>query len=231
MPNNNDQCNKNLEEALESRDLSVEQIEVNSGGISRFVSDAPHQQISSPDPFDPAQFAASSTVYSGIGITRELVACPVRKPNKQEFVRVHTGAEYRLSAHILELKMEGEVYLVMPSLAAELDGETRAVSLRLAVNRQGAVFLWPVPEPRIDGREIAWHTSARTAADKAETHWVRIIANMHQGCYDVWTAPGDLGTPAWPNVKMRDLIELAFGEKHIIRDAGHPVIRRLLGRP
>lgn len=182
-----------------------------------------------PDPFDPAQFAANCTVLGGIGVTKELVACPVRKPNKQEFVRVHPGSEYRLRAHILELKEERETYLVMPAIAAELPGETRTVSLRLSVSRQGAVFLWPVPEPSLDGRETAWATSARTAAGKGETHWVRIIANMPQGSYDVFSALGTLGSPVWPDKSLRDILAIAFGDSFIIRDAGHPVIKRLMG--
>lgn len=194
------------------------------------VSSAPTSQSVAPDPFDPAQFAANSTVLGGVGVTKELVTCPVRKPNKQEFVRVHPSADYRLRVHILELKDEREVYLVLPAIAAELPGETRTVSLRLAVSRQGAVFLWPVPEPSLDGRELAWHTSARTAAAKGETHWVRVVANMPQGSYDVFTAPGTLGTPVWPDKTLRDILSIAFGDSFIIRDAGHPVIKRLLGQ-
>jgi len=193
------------------------------------VSPAPTFQATAPDPFDPAQFAASSTVLGGIGVTKEMVTCPVRKPSKQEFVRVHPGAEYQLRAHILELKEERETYLVMPAVAAALPGETRTVNLRLTVSRQGAVFLWPVPEPSLDGRENGWGTSARAAAISAETKWVRIIANMPQGAYDVHSAPGALGTPIWPDKPLRDILAVAFGESFIIRDAGHPVVKRLLG--
>lgn len=185
--------------------------------------------VTPPDPFDPSQFAASSSVQGDIGVIKMLVTCPVRKPSKQEFVRVHPGAEYQLRAHILELKEERETYLVMPELAAALPGETRTVNLRLTVSRQGAVFLWPVAEPRIDGRETGWGTSARGAAAAAETHWVRIIANMAQQAYDVNVAPGALGTPIWPDKTMRDILQVAFGESFIIRDAGHPVIKRLMG--
>jgi hypothetical protein len=158
-----------------------------------------------------------------------MVTCPVRKPNKQEFVRVHPGAECQLRAHILELKEEREIYLVMPAVAAALPGETRTVNLRLTVSRQGAVFLWPVPEPSLDGRETGWGTSARAAAISAETKWVRIVANMPQGAYDVFAAPGALGTPVWPDKALRDILAVAFGESFIIRDAGHPVVKRLLG--
>lgn len=193
------------------------------------VSPAPTFQAAAPDPFDPAQFAANSTVLGGVGVTKEMVTCPVRKPNKQEFVRVHPGAECQLRAHILELKEEREIYLVMPAVAAALPGETRTVNLRLTVSRQGAVFLWPVPEPSLDGRETGWGTSARAAAISAETKWVRIVANMPQGAYDLFAAPGALGTPVWPDKPLRDILAVAFGESFIIRDAGHPVVKRLLG--
>jgi hypothetical protein len=186
--------------------------------------------IQPPDPFDPAQFAASSAIQGNAGVIKELVTCPVRKPNKQEFVRVHPGEDYQLRAHILELKEERETYLVMPALAAGLPGETRTVNLRLAVSRQGAVFLWPVPEPSLDGRETGWGASARAAAINGESNWVRLIANMAQGAYDVFVASGALGTPVWPEKALRDILAVAFGESFIIRDAGHPVVRRLLGR-
>jgi hypothetical protein len=183
-----------------------------------------------PDPFDPAQFAASSSVQGSVGVVKELVTCPVRKPGKQEYVRVHPGRAYQLTTHILELKEERETYLVMPAVAAALPGETRKVNLRLTVSRQGAVFLWPVPEPNIDGREMGWGTSARAAAIRAETDWVRVVSNMPQGAYDVFVAAGALGTPNWPPKALRDILVVAFGESFIIRDAGHPVVKRLLGR-
>jgi hypothetical protein len=197
--------------------------------LTQITVQQPTASISAPDPFDPAQFAANSSVTGGVGITKEMVICPVRKPNKQEFVRVHSSRDYQLRAHILELKDERETYLVMPAIASELPGETKTVILRLTVNRQGALFLWPVPEPSIDGRENGWGSTARAGAEKAETSWVRMVANMSQGAYDVFHAPGALGNPVWPKKSMRDILAVAFGETYVIRDEGHPVIKRLLG--
>lgn len=185
--------------------------------------------VTLPDPFDPSRFAVNSTAMSEIGVTKELVACPVRKPNKQEFVRVNPDSAYHLRACILELKDERETYLVVPDVAAMLPGETRTVDLRLAASRQGAIFIWPVPFPRIDGRDSPWSTSARAAAAIAEQKWVRIISNMGQGAYDVYPAPAAVGSPSWPNKSMRDILAIAFGEAFTVRDAGHPVIKRLMG--
>lgn len=196
---------------------------------SQAKPDPSYNSASAPDPFDPAQFAVSGTAVRGVGVVKQLVTCPVRKPARQEFVRVHPDAEYRLSANILELKEERETYLLDPSVAAELPGEARIVSLRLTVSRQGALFLWPVPDPSLDGHENAWWTSVRIAAEKAEREWTRMVANMSQGAYDVYVAPGVLGEPVWPDKSLGEIIKVAFGEKFIIRDGAHPVVRRLLG--
>jgi hypothetical protein len=189
----------------------------------------PSISVTLPDPFDPSRFAVNSSVMGEIGVTKELVACPVRKPNKQEFVRVNPDSAYQLRACILELKDERETYLVAPDVAAMLPGETKTVDLRLSASRQGAIFIWPVPVPRIDGRDSPWSTSARTAAAIAEQKWVRLIANMAQGAYDVYPAPAAVGSPLWPEKSMRDILAIAFGEAFTVRDAGHPVIKRLMG--
>ena len=180
-----------------------------------------------PDPFDPARFATTSTIASDIGITKEFVTCQVRKPNKKEFVRVHP--ELRLPAYVLELDMERETYLVEPAVAAVLAGDVRQVTLQLTASRQGVWFLWPVPQPSVDGRDNTWNVSARKAAQLAELKWVRIVAQMQQQAYDVLSAPGELGTPVWPEVSLRDILKVAFGDSFTIRDAAHPVVKRLLG--
>ena len=180
------------------------------------------------DPFDPSRFAANSTVVGDIGVTREFVTCPVRKPNKKEFVRVHP--ELKISAHILELDIERETYIVEPAVAAVLAGDVRGVSLHLTASRQGSIFLWPVPLPPLDGRDYPSHVSSRKAAQLALTKWVRVVWRKEQSAYDVLSAPGDLGSPLWPEVGMRDILMVAFGETFTIRDAAHPVVKRLLGQ-
>jgi len=189
-----------------------------------------HASIDSlPDPFDPAQFAVQGTISGGMGVIKEMVTCPVRKPSKQEFFRVHPGQEYQLQSYILELRDERETYLVMPSVAMELPGEIRVVDLRLAISRQGAIFLWPLPTPGIDGRENHWWNSARIAAGRAELAWTRMVANMPQGAYDIFFASGSLQEPVWPDKPLREILKIAFGERFIIRDSDHPVIQRLMG--
>jgi len=143
---------------------------------------------------------------------------------------VHPGADYQLRTHVLVLEAERETYLVEPAVAAALPGETRMVTLRLAVSRDGSVFLWPVNEPSVDGKENSWNLSARVGAIKAETKWVRLISNGGQKAYDIFVATDVDDTPAWPEKSLRDILVVAFGDSFVIRDLGHPVIKRLLGR-
>jgi hypothetical protein len=216
--------------ANETKEFQMDQMTLPSASHPPIPPMPPVTQIAAaaPDPFDPSQFAANSTIVGDAGVVKQLVVCPVRKPNKQEFVRVRPDPEYRLPAHLLELKNERETYLVIPEVAAAIPGETRLVTLTLTVNRQGSPFLWPVPAPNLTGRENHWHTSARAAAAHGVTHWVKIIANSDS--YDVFAAPGALGNPVWPDKSLRDLLAIAFGESFTIRDLSHPVIKRLLGQ-
>jgi hypothetical protein len=182
------------------------------------------------DPFDPASLRAEPSKGADLGVKKALLYVPVRKPSRQEFVRVRAETEFRMPINILELKEERETYAVMPAVAAVLPSETRIVELRVCISRTGTLFLWPVPLPTPDGRENAWHKTARDAAGIAEEQWVRIVANMGAGCYDVHTAPLELPEPDWPDVDFPDLLRKAFGAGRMINTLDHAVIQRLQGK-
>jgi len=129
----------------------------------------------------------------------------------------------------LDLKTERETYLVTPEVAAAIPGEVKPVILTTCISRQGVVFLWPVPLPSEDGRENAWHVTAREAAARDETKWVRMVANMSAGCYDIWEASGEIADPNWPDHAFQKLLEVAFGNGRLIDKEDHPVLKQLLG--
>jgi hypothetical protein len=141
------------------------------------------------DPFDPASLRIDLNANIDLGVKKPIIHVPVGKAGKQEYFRIHPSQEYRIPMAILELKEQREVYAVSPAVATALPGETRIVELRTCITRSGNVFLWPVPLPSADGRELPWHTTAREAAERAETNWVRMVANMSAGHYDIWVAP------------------------------------------
>ena len=157
-----------------------------------------------------------------------IVAVPVRKPKRQEFVRVHPDDTYRLETAVIELAEERETYLVVPALLEALADEVKLVRLHLAIPRGGGPFFWPVPLPGPDGRRNPWHEAAERAALEATRRWVRVKANMAAGSYDVDVAAAEIGEPEWPELPMGALLKLAFGER-MIASLDHPVVKRLRG--
>src|SRR3954469_25278011 len=98
-----------------------------------------------PDPFDPVALRLDQAFAETVGVKKLLTTVPVRKPNRQDFVRVHPDPGFRLTpAAIIELKEDREVHLVTPAMAVELPGEFTAATLFTTINRQGVLHLWPV---------------------------------------------------------------------------------------
>ena len=186
------------------------------------------EQTIAPDPFDPSTLQLTQDFASTVGVKKVLTKVPCRKPNRQEFVRVRAGSEWRVDAAIFEDTIDRESYLVATELISELAEEVRPVCLRLAINKQGDIFLWPLKLPDSTGRTNHWHESAVEAAKCAEKRWVRVSANMSAGMYDTFEATGDLAEPTWPEISFRDVLELAF-RKQRIDSYDHPMLKQLRG--
>ena len=182
-----------------------------------------------PDPFDPAALRLDQSFADTVGVKKLLTTVPVRKPNRQDFVRVHPDPTYRLTpAAIIELKEDREVYLVTPAMASELPGEFAAATLFTTVNRQGVLHLWPVKLPGADGKHNEWHRSAAEAAERAMKQWVRLTANLSLGAYEMFEATGALPEPEWPDLPFAEILKIAFRDR-IVDTADHPVVQRLRG--
>jgi hypothetical protein len=183
-----------------------------------------------PNPFDDLSALRLDQSYADtVGVKKLLTTVPVRKPNRQDFVRVHPDPMYRLTpAAIIEVKEDREVYLVTPNMAQALPGEFSTVTLFTAINRQGTLFLWPVKQRGPDGKHNEWHRSAAEAAERATKKWVRVTASMSLGAYEIFEASGDLPEPVWPDFSFQEILKIAFRE-HIVDRADHPLVQRLLG--
>jgi len=182
-----------------------------------------------PDPFDPVALRLDQSYADTVGVKKLLTTVPVRKPTRQDFVRVHPDASYRLTpAAIIEVKDDREVYLVTPNLAPGLVGEFSTVTLFTTINRQGTLHLWPVKLPTSDGRQNEWHRSAAEAAERAMKKWVRVTASMSLGAYEIFEASGDLPEPVWPDFSFQEILRIAFRER-IVDRADHPLVQRLQG--
>ena len=160
------------------------------------------------------------------GVKKLLTTVPVRKPNKQDFIRVH--ADHRLETMVLELKDENETYLVAQHLWPELSSELVPKALIGTVNRQGVYFIWPVKLPGSDGRLDDWNISAAEAAQLARDKWIRIASNRSLGAYEVSEAAVPLPNPQWPDLDFQKLVQIAF-KGRFIDNLEHVIVRRLRG--
>jgi hypothetical protein len=181
-----------------------------------------------PDPFDPAALRLDQSFTEGAQVKKLLTTVPVRKPNPQDFVRVRPEETYRLTAALIVLRDDRDVYLVPPLLAGDLQGEWTPHAIYTAISRQGVLFLWPVRLPGSDGRQLEWWRSAAEAAELAMSRWVRIKADMALGAYQIFEAASVIPDPDWPSVSLMELLRIAFRDR-LVDSPDHAVLKRLRG--
>jgi hypothetical protein len=179
--------------------------------------------------FDLSRLRLSQNFADAIGVKKALITVPVRKPGRQDFVRVHPDPAFRIETAVIELKDENETYLVSPDLWSELPTELTPKILFTTINRQGVLSLWPVRLPGSDGKSNPWNESALSAAHMAMNTWIRLASNRSLGAYEIYAAGADLDEPVWPDVDFQKIIDTAF-KNHFIGSFDHPVIKRLLGQ-
>ena len=75
---------------------------------------------------------------------------------------------------------------------------------------------------------MEWHDSAHKAAVLAQANWIRMVANMSNGAYDIFEASGKLPDPEWPDLAFSEILRIAFRDFRI-SSTDHPVIRKLWG--
>lgn len=181
-----------------------------------------------PNPFDPDRLRITQDFASNAGVKKVLTTIPCRKPPPKTFVRVRSGAEWRLQTCIYEDGESREIYLVAPQLLPELGNDVSMVWLFYAITRQGDPFLWFVKLPGLDGRSNPWNESALEAARLAESNWVRVTSNMSAGMYDTHMATGAIPEPVWPDLNLQKVLELAF-KGRFVTTLDHPVLKTLRG--
>jgi len=177
---------------------------------------------------DPSRVRLSQDFESQVGVKKALITVPVRRPDRQWWIRVHPDEAWRIDTAVLELREDRETFIVDSSLWPNLVHEITPKRLFTAFTRQGVTFIWPVRLPGPDGRLDEWNRSAHAAAEMASKSWVRVSANMSLGAYEVSVASADLPEPVWPEGDFRRLLEVAFKGKYICTP-DHPVIRKLRG--
>lgn len=186
-------------------------------------------QTQPTDPFNLERFRVSQNFADAIGVKRALLTVPVKKPDRQWFIRVRPEETYRVQALVLELHDEREMYLVDPTLSVELGVDLTLVQLFTAINRQGTSFLWPVKLTQDKARRRnEWNESALAAAELAMKRWVSVRSKFDLGAYEAFAAADNLDEPEWPELSFSELLAIAFKHR-IIETPDHLVIRQLRG--
>jgi hypothetical protein len=180
------------------------------------------------DDFNLESLRLDQSFIETAGVKKLLTTVPVRRPNPQDFIRVHSDSAYRANLAVIELRDEREMYLLTPQIAQALPGEYAMAAVFTAINRQGVVFLWPVKLPQPDGKVIEWHRAAAEAAELAMSRWVRVKANMALGAYEIFEAQGVIPDPTWPDVSFEELLRIGF-RGTLVNSFDHPLIKRLHG--
>ncbi len=73
---------------------------VDTDAAEAIAVDAPGARAEIPDPFDPAALRISQDFAASAGVEQVRVTVPVRRPGRQDFIRVHPSDEYQLESRI-----------------------------------------------------------------------------------------------------------------------------------
>ena len=134
-----------------------------------------------------------------------LLRVPVSKPSKQQYVRVCSDGAYHFECAILKLEDDERPYLISPNIASVVGQDIKQVILKLGIDRQGNIFLWPIPHDPEDASHNTWNQSQRQVAEMAETSWLRLVPNQALGCYEPMVE-NDLSRPhRWGDCPSRSL--------------------------
>ena len=144
------------------------------------------------------------------------------------------GENYRANFGVINLKDDGEFYLVTPEMVRQLGDETFPATIYTAINQQRVVFLWPARLPTQDNqrRTARWYTSAHEIAEIAMKQSVRMKANMSLGAYEstISDNPNPEPDPIWPDISFNELLRIGFQKTGCLVDSfNHPVIKQLRG--
>ena len=178
--------------------------------------------------FNLKKLALPQDFQNMVGAKKLWTKIPVRKPSKTEFFRVLDDENYTIRTAVIELKEEGETYLIDQSLLGDLSEFIVPVQIVIATTRMGSLLVWPVKLPQ--ERRNSWHDTALHAAELAKSKWICMRANMNAGCYELLVATGKLPDPVFPTEELtfKKMLELAFRD-FFVDTLDHPLVLRLSG--
>jgi hypothetical protein len=184
-------------------------------------------QASSTDQWDLDSLRLKQNFDQLIGAEQILTTVSARRPQGQEWFRVHPDPSWRLETTILQMQDDREAFLVAPHLRSDLWDEMSPIILYTAVSRHGTLFLWPVRLPK-DGRVDRFIETDMAAAKVAETKWTRRYWVPEIKAHKILCAAKLVDEPSWPQIGFKELLKIAFKD-HFIDTLDHPAVKKLRG--
>jgi len=176
---------------------------------------------------DISEFRAKP-IDSNIVIKKEVTNIPVKKPNGQQFFRIHPDLEF--TADCIKWKEDNDrLYLLHPSMVPILQEQSLKFILHVGMYLTSkTIFLFPVQQPKPNEKWNTWHEGQAESVSKAKTQWIRMEPSREQGGYILHKAQGMLDDPDWPDKTMEEYLTIAFKSTNII-DETHPIVKQLRG--
>jgi len=179
------------------------------------------------DPFDPASYKkvpdplSEDSVFSN-GLPSTL---RVGKPHNDWYIRLHPHPDYRLRAKTFVDRdsKSRDCYLFAPDfeIPEEIDDLVRETLIVPAVARNGIYFLYT-----LNINESSWYATGKEVVRRGVKEWVRVKCDGEG--YEVKNPQSKFPEPVFPDVPLREYLVRAFS-KRLVRDANHPLVKRLLG--
>ena len=211
-----------VEQVAKTGSTSVEEDNVTELVVPKLNSQPGEAKAVAPDPFNVESLRLPPSFAETAGVKRVWNVIPVRKPHQQEWIRVHPSESYRGDFATIHLREEREFYLLATAMVEELRNELTPVTIYTAINKSGALFLWPacLPGSASNRRTAVWYSSAHEAAEMAMRRSVRVKANMSLGAYEIAYSDNPMAPendPAWPDLSFIEMLRIGFEKDGVLR--------------
>ena len=189
----------------------------------------PEAPMQVDDEFSPENLRVLNKIDLRDLVCTELVELSARKPQKDEWFRVHP--DYHQQGGILELDGERKVFWVAKKIQSQVahDGCFTFRLCVLCVNLEGVPFIWPVKtDVEAGGTGNKWVRIPFEAMTKGREKWTRLYWSDEKREHIVLTSDL-LDVPKFPDKTFSELLKLAF-KGAVISTPDHPAILNLKGK-
>jgi len=183
------------------------------------------EDVKLDDEFDIESFTYRENLESKSS-TGQVTFIPVQSPRQNKWIYIASKPEWRCNVAIVQENRES--YLVRPELVPSLNGGVSHRMLVPYIDRDAAIFLWPIRLNDSQGKLNSWSTSALLVCTQYSDQWIKVKANMSSGAYEVIQAPTEIPPPEWPEGGLKFFLNRAF-KNRTISELSDPVIKRMRG--